>query len=115
MDFENSRRRRERALRGSEASLRGSLFAPAGNVREGSGSAIPPRSLQPVSVEPVLRSRTPRQFQQKANALAAKLGRFAVVFSVALDSQLRVKSISKRGREFTRGSPWTNRATWIAS
>ena len=57
MDDEASRRGRERPLRGPEAGLGRSLPAPAGNVREGAGSAVPPRGLQPVPVELVLDSQ----------------------------------------------------------
>ncbi len=42
------------ALCRSEAGLRGPLPAPAGNVRQGPRSPVPPRCLQPVSVEHVL-------------------------------------------------------------
>ncbi len=47
-------RRRETPLRRFEASLRGSLLALAGHLREGARSAVPPRGVQPVFVEPVL-------------------------------------------------------------
>ena len=45
VDHEAAGRRREGPLRGPEAGLGGSLLAAPGHVREGSGSAVPPRSL----------------------------------------------------------------------
>ena len=54
LDDEAAQRRRQGALRGTQAGQRRPLPAPARNVREGARSAVPPRSVQPVPLEPVL-------------------------------------------------------------
>src|SRR6476469_3582565 len=54
MDHKVARRGRKSPLRRPEASLRRSLCSRSGNLREGAGSSVPPRGLQPVLVEPVL-------------------------------------------------------------
>src|SRR5579859_6710779 len=54
MDDHSIRQRREGPLRRFEAGLGRPLPAPAGDVCESAGGAVPPRRLQPVSVEPVL-------------------------------------------------------------
>ena len=54
VDDDVAGRRREGALRGPEAGIGGPLPAAAGNLREGAGSAVPPRSLQSVPLEYVL-------------------------------------------------------------
>ena len=56
VDDEAARRRREGTLCRPEAGLGRPLPAPAGDVREGARSAVSPRRLQPVFVEPVLES-----------------------------------------------------------
>src|ERR1700690_1502750 len=56
MDDETAGRGCEGSLRGLEAGFGGSLSAAAGNVREGSRSAVSPRCVQPVPVESVLES-----------------------------------------------------------
>ena len=56
VDDDAAGRRREGALCGPEAGLGGSLPAAAGNDREGVGSAVPSRGLQPAALEPVLAS-----------------------------------------------------------
>ena len=55
VDHQAARRGREGPLRGPEAGLRRPLPAPAGHLREAAGSAVPPRGLQPVPLEPVLK------------------------------------------------------------
>ena len=55
VDDQAARRRRQRALRRSQAGQRRPLPAPPRHLREGPGSAVPPRSLQPVPLEPVLK------------------------------------------------------------
>src|SRR3984957_16506389 len=54
LDDEAARRGRKKPLRGIEAGLGGSLSASSGHVCEDAGGAVPPRGLQPVSVESIL-------------------------------------------------------------
>ena len=54
VDHQAAGRGREGPLRRPEAGLRRPLPAAAGHVREGAGSAVPPRGLQPVPLEHVL-------------------------------------------------------------
>ena len=54
VDDEAARRGREGTLRRPEAGFGGSLPAVAGHHREGAGSAVPSRGLQPVPLEQVL-------------------------------------------------------------
>ncbi len=54
LDNEAVRRRREGALRGFEARIRGPLPPATGYRRQSARGAVPPRSLQPVLVELVL-------------------------------------------------------------
>ena len=50
----SARRRRERPLRGPEAGLCRSLPSRPRDLDQSAGSPVPPRSLQPVPLEPVL-------------------------------------------------------------
>ncbi len=54
VDHQAARRGREGPLRRPEAGLGRPLPPPARHLREGAGSAVPPRGLQPVPLEPVL-------------------------------------------------------------
>ena len=54
MDHQAAGRGREGPLRRPEAGLGRPLPAPAGHLRQGAGSAVPPRGLQPVPLEHVL-------------------------------------------------------------
>ena len=65
VDHQAPGRRREGPLRGPEAGFRGPLPAPARHVRQGAGSAVPPRGLQPVPLEHVL-ERTVRENTKSA-------------------------------------------------
>src|SRR5690348_7282584 len=55
VDHQALRAGREGTLRRFETGLGGPLSAAARNLREGAGSAVPSRGLQPVPLEPVLR------------------------------------------------------------
>ena len=54
MDDEAARRRRQGTVCRAQTGQRRPLSAPAGHLRESSRSPVPPRSVQPVSLEPVL-------------------------------------------------------------
>ena len=74
VDHQAARRGCEGALRGPEAGLGRPLPAPARHLREGAGSAVPPRGLQPVPLEHVLNLNP--QSTRKAPAAAAGAFRF---------------------------------------
>ena len=72
VDHQAARRRREGPLRRPEAGLRRPLPAPLGTFVKAPGSAVPPRGLQPVPLEPVLKLSSSAGY-----ALASNPGHFS--------------------------------------